>query len=148
MVVDSATGGPNRAIIAYRTTHATGGANYYHIEVRSYNSAGTTAIPGFAAIAVTNNTTAAYHCLHPRISLADTGAAESAFSLSWFDGRFIFYFGYSIYAQQYNATDTAQWIAEEFLFLHPLFRIIRPCFSLWSTTTTVERPVWHNTILA
>ncbi len=98
MIVDSSSG-PNRVIIAYR--RSSGG--YYHIRMTAYNISGTN------VIADTNVTTVglSYHCMQPRVALADTAAADSGYYITWFDGRYINYYGYSIYSRQFNSAGAA-----------------------------------------
>lgn len=105
MVSDTAVPGPNRVIIAYRNTHTAGGGTYFHIEARAYTGAGALS---WTLNNVSNNT-AQYHCEQPRVALADTGTGASGFYLSWFDGLYMPYIGYSLYLQRFDSGGTAQW---------------------------------------
>lgn len=118
MVADTTGGTGDRIILTYRNSHVVGTGTYYHIEVRAYNILLTTAAPGFPAVVATNNTTAEYHCEQPRITISDSAAGNSQFTIAWFDGRYIAFIGYSLYARQYNTDGTipgAGWTNEVFI---------------------------------
>ncbi|HON80346.1 MAG TPA: hypothetical protein PK544_17780, partial [Spirochaetota bacterium] len=112
MVADT-TGTGNRVIIAYRNSHVTGGGTYYHIEARAYTIGGAASLTTTPTIITSN--TADYHCEEPHVAIADSAAANSQFYVSWFDGRYIAFIGYSLYAQQYSAAGAAQWANEVFI---------------------------------
>jgi len=103
MVSDSDVPNPNRVIITYRNTHVAGGGTYYHIEARAYTSAGALS---WTVNNVSDNT-AQYHCEEPRIALADTGTGASGFYVSWFDGRYMSFIGYSLYVERFTAAGGA-----------------------------------------
>ncbi len=114
MAVDTNAAGVNRVIITYLGTHTgASGGTYRHVRAVAYNpdnsvSFGPTDVTGSGAAIE-------YHCENPRLSIADTTAADSLFYISWFDGRYITYIGYSIYAQQFSNDGVAQWANAVFI---------------------------------
>lgn len=111
MATDTTGGAGDRVIIAYRNSHVIATGTYYHIEAISYTIGGGVS---FGPINITS-ITADYHCEQPHVAIADSAAGTSQFYVSWFDGRYIAFIGYSLYAQQYSAAGAPQWANEVFI---------------------------------
>jgi len=113
MIIDDTTAGTaERVIVTYKNLHTVALNNYYHIEARALS--GTTGAADIAAYNVTSNTVA-YNCQNPDIEKGDTSTNSSAFYISWFDGRYYAFTGYSLFTRLYSTTGgvyDANWASE------------------------------------